>query len=450
MAAILTDTIRTNISELFFDEVNNSSDSHEYYIGIGKSSEYPAGDTLIDPLRTRKEEREARSALQSVKKVTAVSYVIPRYNWTSGSIYTGYNDAVVGIPANTYYVLTEDNEVYICIQQGKTAGGSANTSTVKPSFTDAGVEEKEAFETSDGYRWKFLYAISATRANSFLSAGYLPVERVILDSGSASAFEIQQLNVQNYSIGGQITGIQVTNGGAGYSSAPTVTISGNGTSAAATATISGGSIVKIEMNNESAAMGSGYDYATVSFSGGGGAGAVALPIITSRRGIGFDPRLDLKSSSIMLNTKPDGTESGKFVVDQDFRQILVLRDIENNSGTQFGDTTGKALKYITMTTPTNFANDDIIRGVSSSAAAHVVDVDSTSVYYMQSEYTGYRSFADGELVEDSDGSLSGIIDSAVKFSDVDAYSGEVLYIENRARVVRSTDQTEDIKVIITV
>lgn len=450
MAAILTDTIRKNIAGLFYDQVTSTTDSNEYYIGIGKAEQYPDNDTLVNPTRTRFNEREARSVLQSVKKVTSTSYVIPRYNWSSGSIYTAYNDTVVGIPTNTYYVLTEDQEVYICLQQGKSATGATNTSTVKPSFTDAGVSEREAFETSDGYRWKFLYALSATKANSFLSASFMPVEKVELDSGDANAFEIQQLNVQNYAIGGQITGIRIVSGGSGFTSTPTVSIAGNGSGAAATATISGGSIVKIEMNNESAALGSGYDFASISLSGGGGSGAILKPIITNRNGIGNDPRDDLKSSSIMMNTKPDGTEGGTFVIGQDFRQILILKNIKDTSGNQFTDNLGKALKYISMQTPTAFAKDDIIRGASSGAAAHVVDVDSTNVFYTFNDYTGYKSFVDGELVEDSDGSLSGIIDSADLSSVVDPYSGEILYIENRARVVRSADQTEDIKVIITV
>ena len=34
--------------------------------------------------------------------------------------------------------------------------------------------------------------------------------------------------------------------------------------------------------------------------------------------------------------------------------------------------------------------------------------------------------------------------------EVDPFSGELLYIDSRARIIRSADQTEDIKVILTV
>jgi len=461
MAAIVTDTLTKNLAEDFLNEVNNGNDSNEYYIGIGKSDVYNTLDTLVNPVKTRREERELRNNLQSVKKVEAASFVVPRYNWTSGSIYSGYDDASVGIPQNSYYILTEDNEVYICLQQGKNANGAANTSAVKPSFTDAGVNAYQAFETTDGYRWKFLYALSATKTSNFLSSGFVPVQRVTWnnpgDSSSLNAFELQQLEVQRLTTKGQISGVTVTAGGSGYTSAPTVTFYGNGSGAAATATIAGGAVVKIEMNNESAALGSLYDYASVEISGGGGSGASARPVIGPKLGFGQDPRFELKASSIMLNIKPDGTETETFIVDNDFRQIGVFKNLDQydsvgaDSVSRFTDAAARAMPYMRMTAlATSFTTDKLIRGASSNAAAFIDDIDSDLIYYHQNENTGFRSFSDGEIISESDGSGTGTADSANLHSIVNAHSGEVLYIENRARIVRASDQQEDIKVIITV
>lgn len=70
-----------------------------------------------------------------------------------------------------------------------------------------------------------------------------------------------------------VSSITVTNGGSGYTSAPTVAITGGGgTGAAATAVVSGGAVTSITLDNP----GSGYTYApTVTISGGGGVGAAA-------------------------------------------------------------------------------------------------------------------------------------------------------------------------------
>lgn len=53
---------------------------------------------------------------------------------------------------------------------------------------------------------------------------------------------------------GFVIGATVTNGGSGYTTAPTVTITGNGSNAAATATVSAGAVTAITINN----AGSGY------------------------------------------------------------------------------------------------------------------------------------------------------------------------------------------------
>jgi len=448
MAAIVTDALKHDLSGKFLTEVNNATDSNQFYIGIGNPIEYNSTDTPTTPVRKLTEEREARNNIMSVKKVENASFVIPRYNWTSGTIYSGWNDDVVGYPSNSYYVMTEDQAVYVCLQQGKSASGQANQSIVKPSYTDAGVISTKAFETSDGYRWKFLYSLSATRSAAFLTSSYLPIEKVVT---ATNTFETEQKTIQDAAVGGQIYGANKVSGGSGYTSAPTVFVYGNGTGAQATATISGGAVVKIEMNNESAALGSGYDYANFVISGGGGSGAEYRPIVSPKNGLEADMPKSLKTSSVMLNAKPNGIEGGDFVVDQDFRQITVLKNPTLMDSTEiFTETTGKALRKVVMQSAVAFTNDDIIRDSTGGSAAYIVDVDSVNVFYIQNNHTGFLAFEDTMFVEDSDGSLDGVIDSADIDGDIDRYSGDLLYIENRAKIIRSSSQTEDIKVVITV
>jgi len=83
----------------------------------------------------------------------------------------------------------------------------------------------------------------------------------------------------NFSASGQntsVTSVTVTNGGSGYTSAPTVNLTGAGSGAQAIATVSGGMITGITVTN------GGTQYSsppTVSFSGGGGSGATAKAVI---------------------------------------------------------------------------------------------------------------------------------------------------------------------------
>ena len=457
MASIITDTLRTTVAGLLFNELTTNS-SDKYFIGIGKSDQYDSADTVIAPIRSLREERLVRQNLQSVKLLASsnVSYTIPRYNWISGTIYTGYNDYISGLPTNSYYVMTEENEVYICLKQARNNLGIGTASIDQPRYTTyaTGSNPTLAFQTPDGYWWKYLYTITTARANAFLSANYMPTQFLDDSSGAYTGLDRDQALVKEASISGQVLGVVLTSGGTGYSSAPTVTIHGNGTSATATATIAGGTVVKVEMDNESAGLGSGYDYASISFSGGSPTtSATARAIIGPKQGIGYDPRNDLKSNSILLTTKVDGDEGGEFIIGQDFRQISIFKNLEyKDSSGVYSLTRGRALRSIRVDDATGFVADLVMTGDNSGAQAYIdqVDLDSDRIFYHQNENTGYIPFEISELVTISgnDATIIDIVDSAGR-GPVDQFSGEVLYIENRAAISRSSSQTEDIKIVLT-
>lgn len=74
-----------------------------------------------------------------------------------------------------------------------------------------------------------------------------------------------------------VSAISVTNGGTGYTTAPTVTITGDGSGATATATVVAGIVTAVTVTKG----GYGYTIApTIGFTGGGGTGATATAAIT--------------------------------------------------------------------------------------------------------------------------------------------------------------------------
>ena len=465
MAAIITDKFKQQFAQTVFQEVffPDSSSTHKYYIGIGRSEQWDSSETVPNPTNSPRSVRNLRAGMQSIKTASDASFVIPRYNWTSGAIYQAYDDDFTEIPNNSYYVLTEDNQVFICLQQGRTDTGVINTSTVKPTKPTDAAKALKPFKNSDGYVWKFMYTLSGARGNSFLSANFVPIE-FILDSAtlgrSHSLLETEQLLVQNASVPGQVLGIAVTGGGSGYTSAPTVTIDGDGVRATATAFINAGAVVKVELDSSTdstISMGQGYNFASVVFSGGGGTNAVARAIIGPDSGMGNDPRVDLKSTSLMFNTKPNGIEDSNFVIGQDFRQVTLIRDPKVAGGdSDFIGTSGKVLRFLKLQAAASASfKDVIITGQNSGAQAHVDDVDNDKLYFHQSELTGFKPFVEGEVVQG--GGVSGTLVTAGTDADTDAFtnddieklSGDILYIENRAPVFRSANQTEDIKVVIT-
>jgi len=100
-----------------------------------------------------------------------------------------------------------------------------------------------------------------------------------------------------------VTSIQVTNGGTGYTTAPTVAISGGGGSGAtATASVSGGVVTSITLDNP----GTGYTGApSISLTGGGG-GSGATATATFQAATAFVPAqfVDMKLEVPILTMLP--------------------------------------------------------------------------------------------------------------------------------------------------
>lgn len=454
MTAIITDQLKRLMIQNIFDDLADSAGA-KYYIGVGRSQIWNDSDVPVAPVRSERESRNFRLNLQSVKRVADYSFVVPRYNWSSGTIYSSYNDAAVGHPTTPYYVITEDNGVYICLRQGRNASGTPIASTIKPTGVTA-----EPFVTADGYTWKFLYTVGTLSASKFLSANYMPVKLQGLTDSDSLAVDIEQETIQNAAVPGQIVGVSVITGGAGYASSPSVEIIGDGTGARALATISGGILTKIEMDESDGVplIGSGYTWAEAKLTGGSpttpGTARVNLGPVG---GFGADPRNDLRSTAIMMNIKPEGDEGGEWIINNSFRQIGILRNMElPDSDAIFSQLSGNALRRLQLASISSaFTIGSTLTGSTSGAQAYVDKIDSDEIWYHQTETTGFTQFQEAESITDADGG-AGTIQSVGTDADSDAYingvvdpfSGELLYIENRAKIDRAADQTEDIKVII--
>jgi len=467
-------TVTYEMKRRFIDEFRNDADSASvnYYIGISKSEDWNATDTAPTPVNTEREQRLFRYGLQSVKKVSDYSFVIPRKNWVANAKYFAYNDAVEE-HATDYYVVNASNQVYVCIQQGINALGVHTASTVQPT----GVLTRGVV-LSDGYAWRFLYTIGTLAASFFKSQNFIPVKIQGATDGSSSATDIEQLAKQNAAIPGkQIVGFNIATGGAGYSSVPTVTITGDGhiddgSSAGdggvkAEAILSGGAVVNIKLLADSAGggmclkMGQGFDFAAVTLTGGGSTTeATGTVVFGPDGGFGADPRDDLRARAMMFNAKPVGTEEGEFQVGNSFRQIGLLRDPTTPAGALFTASDGNCLRRLQMaSTATPFTQGSTIKGATSSALALVDSADTLNggeIWYHQTETTGFTQFAEGEAISVTSGQGAGQTQATGTDGDtlafvepkVDKFSGTLLYIENAAAVVRAADQTEDIKVII--
>ena len=186
------------------DQVGNST---ILYAVLGRNRAYTDENNPDTPIETDKDKQYQlwRDAVGG-RKITAgdVEHVVPRYNWTAGTVYAMYRDTDKTMYERAFYVLSSENNVYKCINNNKGA-----TSTVEPTGYSTRV-----FTLSDGYTWKYMYTISLGQADKFLTASYMPVRT--LTNTDASAEGDRQVEVQNAAANGSIEVIETFNSGSGY------------------------------------------------------------------------------------------------------------------------------------------------------------------------------------------------------------------------------------------
>ena len=463
MAAIVRQTLSRSLAK---DLLIDMQSSDSYYIGIGKSDEFPVSEnseTTIDPVDCPRDEREFRHNLQSIKKIEGSTFVAKRVNWSSGSIYTGWDDATpsdIVEPWTPFYVLNDAKEVYVCIDYGKNIDGSPKQSMVEPNH---GYHKElldsidptntwdytKVFETGDGYTWKFLYSITPERIYQFLSSNHFPIQETEPDYHGGDSIEDLQRDVHLAAVGGQVTRAKVITQGLGYITEPTVTVVGDGSGATATAVIDvDGKVTEIKMTD----YGSGYTYASLTITDGDTENCTAVPVVTTSEGLGKNPIDDLKTSSILAGIKPDGNVNGTFITQNTFREMgLIKSPLLPDGSAPFTGTSVKALPTLTLEDTSPFVSGKLITGGTSTAKAYVDQSDGNVVHYHQNESTGFVEFKENEAVV-QEGQVAGVIATGglSPVNGIDRFSGEVLYIETRTRIRRDEEQQEDIKIVITV
>lgn len=432
MPAIITTKFRFQNARNLITDISNSAVS--YYMFVARAQPWSQSDSTVPtPVDRLSDEYDAWSNVIAMKRIVAsqVSHCAPRYNWVSGTAYTEYDDQDVSLSTKQYYAVTDELNVYKCIQSGTGA------SVIKPTGTSTTISNTVL---ADGYRWKFMFTVGGNDVNRFLTNSFFPVKKLTIDDGSI------QWNVQSAAIVGAIHRIKLVGAGAGYTSAPTVTITGDGTGATATATILAGVVTGINMTT----VGAGYSRAVVTLSGGLPTTTASVrAVITPNGGHGSNPITELGGFYVMAQTLLEGADgSGDFIIDNDYRQLGIVRNpLDYGTTTISTSTTKSALTVLnhSATTGGSYVRDIEVVGSTSGAKALVVSIGTNQVKIYQNDSTGYGVFQVGELITQN--AVSSTIASITQ-SEVKKYSGDIVYIENRSPVNRATNQTEDVRLVI--
>jgi len=440
-----------------------------------------------------------------------VRQVVPRRKWSSGTTYDMYrndysrtNTAAVSGATNlyaaTYFVLNTDYRVYECLQNGTDPDNpNGRPSLDEPTFTD--LEPRSAGTSGDGYIWKYLYTIKPSDIVKFESTDYIPVP-ADWDTNSDDAA------VRDNAVDGSIKIVTISNAGVGIGTADAVytkvPIKGNGSNAECTVTINSSSQVS---DVTVSTQGSGYTYGSVDLVAGGVPTGTTRPVldvvISPSGGHGKDIYRELGAYNVLLYSRIENdNENPDFVTGNQIARVGLVENPQafdstallsvdkataaaalRLSGAGYSSATFTADAYFTQTVATG-----------TTAAGRVINYDQTTgvlKYWQDKSLAGFNTVGaavtnptygfklnaftstpetGGSLtivpstgsnlaIDTSFTGVSTVINSRTYYlgqeftngignPESKKYSGNIIYVDNRPSITRSSTQKEDIKIIL--
>ena len=448
----------------------------------------------------------------ALKKINSsdARQVVTRRLWTSGTTYDMYrsdysrtNTAKVSGATNlyaaTYYVINSDYRVYACLHNGIDPDNpNGRPSLDEPTFTD--LEPKKAGTSGDGYIWKYLYTIKPSDIVKFESTDFIPVPTDWSTNSDVAS-------VRDNAVDGSIKIVTITDRGVGLGTANStytkVPIYGDGTGAECTIVINNDQ--KVSDVTVSTA-GQNYTYGNVDLEAGGVPTGTTRPtfdvIISPPGGHGKDIYRELGAYNVLLYSRIENDiENPDFITGNQIARVGVIENPKATSGALLSADKASAVGALRLTgagysSATFDADAYFTQTVSAgtTAVARVVNYDQTTgvlKYWQDRTVAGFNTVGtaqtnptygfnltaftaspgtNGSLtitptsgsnlaIDTSFTGVSTVINnrtyylgqeftSGLASPEVKQYSGNIVYVDNRPSITRSTNQKEDIKVIL--
>ena len=448
----------------------------------------------------------------ALKKINSsdARQVVTRRLWTSGTTYDMYrsdysrtNTAKVSGATNlyaaTYYIINSDYRVYACLHNGIDPDNpNGRPSLDEPTFTD--LEPKKAGTSGDGYIWKYLYTIKPSDIVKFESTDFIPVPTDWSTNSDVAS-------VRDNAVDGSIKIVTITDRGVGLGTANStytkVPIYGDGTGAECTIVINNDQ--KVSDVTVSTA-GQNYTYGNVDLEAGGVPTGTTRPtfdvIIPPPGGHGKDIYRELGAYNVLLYSRIENDiENPDFITGNQIARVGIIENPKATSGSLLSADKASAVGALRLTgagyssatfDPDAYFTQTVSAG--TTAAARVVNYDQTTgvlKYWQDRTVAGFNTVGtaqtnptygynltaftaspgtNGSLtitptsgsnlaIDTSFTGVSTVINnrtyylgqeftSGLASPEVKPYSGNIVYVDNRPSITRSTNQKEDIKVIL--
>ena len=512
MAAIITDQIRVLNAKNFVSDVGINT--YYSFIGLPNPTDYQTdwNNNPPSPKDNFDQENDYWDTMVALKKINTadIRQVVPKRQWSSGTTYDYYrhdysrsNTAKVSGATNlysaSYFVINEDYQVYICLQNGTDPDNpSGRPSLDEPTFTD--LEPRAAGTSGDGYIWKYLFRIKPSEIVKFETTDFIPVPANWATSTDNAA-------VRDNAVDGSIKIVAVTDRGVGLGTAnrtySNVPIKGDGSGATCTIVVNNDQKVDtVTISNQ----GSGYTYANVDLVAGGVPTGTSRPtldvIITPQGGHGADIYRELGAYNVLLYSRIENdNENPDFVTGNQIARIGVVQNPEASAGTILNSDKASAVNALKLVgagySSATFSADSYVTqtiATGSTAVGRVVNYDQTTgvlKYWQDRSVAGFNTVGTAQTqptygfelqeftatpasggsitivpstgsnlaIDTSFTGVSTVINNRTYYlgqsftdgvagAEVRKHSGNIVYVDNRPSITRSSNQKEDIKVIL--
>lgn len=429
------------------------------YITFGKHYPWDANDSVPTPTDTSNTFYNYWNDVAGMKKITAadISQVIPRVDWVANTVYIEYTqDLQLFTKANTanveydnkFYVRNNKDQVFKCL-----FNNGSTESTIMPEISIGGqLPENPFVENADGYKWKYMYTIPQGLKEKFFTNLYMPV--------------VSEPIVTNFAVDGRLDIIKIADPGAGFNANANsntlsiLTINGDGSNANITVRVAstaanGANIVGLNILNG----GNNYTRATFTITDPlkiqGTANANLVAVIGPPGGHGSSVEEELGASNLMICVEFEGDEGGVFPVEagevDGFRQIGMLKDplLASNSNFASGSTYRTTTKYILTQPNKSFEHEELVyigENLQTAVFTAIVEhYDDDSFHLYVTNLKGSVSIP-ASIVGSESGAIATVL--SVEEPQIKQYSGDLLYLDNREKVVRSPFETQQIKIVL--
>lgn len=158
----------------------------------------------------------------------------------------------------------------------------------------------------------------------------------------------------------------------------------------------------------------------------------------------------------MIDSRITGNESGFFTTENQFRQVGLVRDpLQSANANAFftSDLADQSTRITLSSVSGQFKSDEIVfQGdtlSTSTANGVVIDfLNNNKLRLNRVQGTFVSNTTVSAITGANSGATASIVANGIANADMKPYSGDILYIENRTSVTRSTNQIEDFKIVL--